>query len=145
MPGEIKVNDLPLPQYLVELINQGRWKKPDDVSALKALTGIADFSFLAVDFMNRETTGVEQKVSNPKFADIYGLASSKQRGAEIEESSIVDVDCSVLIAINLDEGVIFLDYRANRDEPRVVVSVRDNKRGCRYKIIAPNFESFARQ
>jgi hypothetical protein len=54
----MNVNGLPLPKLLLELLEQGRWKRPSDTTVLSQLTGsehAKDFDFLDVDIMRRET------------------------------------------------------------------------------------------
>ncbi|MCP4539578.1 MAG: methyltransferase domain-containing protein [Chloroflexi bacterium] len=140
----VNVNGLLLPKLLLDLLEQGRWKRPCDTTVLSQLTGSEhadDFSFLDVDGMRRETNS-EHLINDEKLAHIYGLASSKRKGIPITDPTILDVDNSVLIAINWEEEAICLDYRTSYDDPRVVVSVWEGNQPARWKVVAPDFSSF---
>ena len=47
-------------------------------------------------------------------------ASSKYAHAPIEDIAVSDIDKAILIAINMDEETIHLDYRTSFDDPRVL-------------------------
>jgi hypothetical protein len=143
----MNVNGLPLPKLLLELLEQGRWKRPSDTTALSQLTGsehAEDFDFLDVDGMRQETDP-EHLINDEESAYIYGLASSKRKGTPITDSTILDVDNSVLIVINWEEEAICLDYRTSYDDPRVVISLWESNQPARWKVIAPDFSSFVSQ
>lgn len=142
----INIHGLPLPKLLQELMEQGRWKKPANVIALKQMTGSQfpeDFTFLNIDGMRRESRPVHL-VEDKKLAKIYHLASSKSLGKPITNDEILDIDNSVCIAVNWSEEAICLDYRPSINNPRVVVSVCKEGQFTEWKVAAPDFPSFAR-
>ena len=143
----MKINGLLVPKLLLDLIGQGRWKRPADTTILHQLTGSEhadEFDFLSIDAMRRETAP-SHLVEDDKLARIYGLGSSKRTGTPIVDPTILDVDKSILIAINWDEEAICLDYRTSDDDPRVLVSLWEGGPYARWKIVAPDFSSFVLQ
>jgi hypothetical protein len=144
----MEINGLPVPKLLQQLIEQGRWKRPADTTILEELTGsrqAKEFDFLDVDGMRRETSS-EDLIGNSDMARIYGLASSERSEAPIADPAVLDVDKSILIAVNWNEEAIGLDYRTSNANPRVVVSYwPSNTRPAKWKVIAPDFTSFVLQ
>jgi hypothetical protein len=141
------INGLPLPKLMLQLIEERRWRNPPNPVVLEELTGIEkvrEFEFLDVAGMQRETAR-SHLIDDGRLALIYGLASSKLEGKPIADPTVLDVDKSILVAVNQDEEAICLDYRTSYDDPRVVVSVSENNQPVRWKTIAPNFTSFVSQ
>lgn len=139
------INQLLLPRLLQELIEQDRWKKPIDVTVLEAITHSrngTDFTFLDVRGMQRESYPIHL-VKDGKLAMIYHLASSKLSGKPIDDEGVLDIDKAVFIAINWSEEAICLDYRSSHDNPRVVASVIKEDELSKWKIISPDFKTFA--
>lgn len=141
--SEIRVNGLPLPPLLVEMLETGRWKPPQNSSRLRELLDWKriDNAFLNIEGMERETAA-GHRLYEHGYADLYGLDSSKRKGVSEVEDTFLDVDKSVLIAMNYDEEGIFLDYRRNPDNPSVVASFDYDNGRFRYKTISPDFFSF---
>jgi hypothetical protein len=140
-----EIDGLSLPEYLVELVKQDRWKVPANTTVLKRLvefTGNSDIGFIRVENMVRfnERTDLFE---DPKIARIYGLASSTQVGQEITEPGILDVDKAIMIALNWDEEAISLDYRPNIDAPCVMSGIIVENKNIVWKKIADDFKSFA--
>jgi hypothetical protein len=122
----------------------GRWKEPSDVSRLAEITGAelpTNFSFYGSRAMIRETRG-NIGLWKGGYGKIYGLASSRDKQAANPE--LLNVNLAVIIAGNLNEEVICLDYRENRGRPKVVCGTWTDSRGfCQWKVIAPTFDAFA--
>ncbi|MCI0397174.1 MAG: SMI1/KNR4 family protein [Chloroflexi bacterium] len=140
----VEVNGLPLPPLLLKLIEQNQWKRPEDTAVLAELTGSEradEFDFLTIESMRRETSGNHHLANDEKLAHIYALASSKHMEAPMEDSTVLDVDYAVIIAMNWDEEAICLDYRTSPDNPRVMMCQWGDE-GARWKVIAPDFTSF---
>jgi hypothetical protein len=143
----MQVNKLPLPSYLVELIESGRWKKPDNILVLSEMTGVQrpeGFSFLSIDGMERETNGGYFIVENGQ-GNIYGIYSSRDSEESLHHADFVDIANSIIIADNWDEEVICLDYRENQNDPSVVLSIypTTNEGSVQWKMLAKNFREFA--
>jgi hypothetical protein len=146
MEKPIKVNSLQLPAYLVELIHLNKWSAFREQSKLFSLIEMPyanRFNFMGTDSMERETMAGRRISRDEVQSRIYCVQSSKLLERQIIESDILDIDLAVFIAINTDEDVISLDYRSNLEEPTVCSFLDEGqKRG--WKIIAPDFTTFAR-
>ena len=143
----MEVNNLSLPLYLLELINTGKWEKPENISILSELTGVQRpeyFSFLLPDSMERETKGAYSLVKSG-HGYIYGIYSGNDLSSSSHNNDFLDVAKMIIIAVNLDEEVICLDYRDNPDEPSVVLSVYPptSEGVVQWKVLAKSFREFA--
>lgn len=141
----IIINGLPLPQSLQELMEEGRWKKPTNITSFKQITGSQfpeDFTFLDIRGMRLESNPIHL-AENEELAKIYSLASSKRLGQSVTRDEILDIDKSICIAINWSEEAICLDYRLSNDNPRVMAFVCKENAFAKWKVIAPDFPSFA--
>ena len=140
----IAVDELPLPKYLVELINQNRWGQPIDANQLKHLvnySGNTKFDFLAPENMIRANQ-LTDLIDNPETAYRFGHASSQKSGHAITDQTILDVDLAVIIAMNWDEEAICLDYRTDLNNPTIVFSHWTETRTV-WQTVAVNIEEFA--
>lgn len=143
------INNLPLPQHLIDLIAEGRWKTPDDKALLRQVTGNPDLN--PTDFFLRPTAIERENAANILLAQdeamcrIYGLDSSNRTGKPITNPEILDVDKAIIICCSYDEDAVCLDYRASMEEPQVVASTGEGSEPLRWKVIAPNFKHFAEQ
>jgi hypothetical protein len=143
----MEVNHLLLPSYLVELINAGRWEKPENISLLSEMTGVErpeDFSFLLSDRMERETNS-GYSIVNSGQGYIYGIYSGSDLNSTPQSNGFLDVTKSVIIAVNWDEEVICLDYCENPNEPSVVLSIYPptSEGAVQWKVLAKSFREFA--
>lgn len=138
------VNGLRLPARLIELLEEGRWTRPSDVSVLAQMTGAErpeDFTFYSLDGMIRETAG-NVDLWKEGYGQIYGLTSSSTPN-QLSNPEFLDVDRAVLIAGNWNEEIIALDYRENLDEPKVVCGTWPGGRAPgQWKVIATTFNEF---
>lgn len=135
----MEVNNLLLPNELVELISQGKWELPDNPNELERLTGVNNFIFLAPFNMSLETKNSHDLI-NRGLGYAFNLRSSKKEGNPILDLEALDVDLSVMIAIDLNENILCLDYRSNPENPRVVGLITEK---LRWIEVAPDFKSFA--
>jgi hypothetical protein len=144
-----EINGLLLPPYLLELAEQERWQRPADMTALLKLTKSrdADFRFYGIESLTRDNQWdgfFKEPDTDPPITHIFGLASSSRAGHDITDVKWLDTDKAIMIALNWDEDAICLDYRLDPQNPRVVASYYDEvDAGYRWKIIAPDFQSFA--
>jgi hypothetical protein len=135
------VNGLVLPQFLVELIGAGRWKRPADAGSLGKLTGVEH----AQDF---ELFTVEKMASNTKTmvatfeqrAELFQLSSSARGELEASNVDRLDVDRAILIGATFEEEFLALDYRS--DNPCIRVTDYSSK-PMKWREIAVDIESFA--
>lgn len=112
-----------VPRLLTELINTGRWKQPPDETIKKVIPFLQepmDF-LLDVESMQRESTSF--LADSPEMAELFHV----YRGSKAPEKELpwLDVDKALFIALNRVAGAdigIALDYRTDREDPRVVAS-----------------------
>ena len=126
-------------------MEKGRWKKPTNMIAFKQMTGSLypeDFTFLDVEGMRLESNPTHL-VENEDLAKIYSLTSSKRLGKSVTGDEILDIDQSICIAINWSEEAICLDYRLSNENPRVMAFVCNENALTKWKIVAPDFSTFA--
>jgi hypothetical protein len=150
-----------LPPLLCQLIEDGKWKHPDDTDLMRELVGgIYDtsiaglLSFLSTPSMERETMALKRlynidgEYTNSEgqilMRKIYGLSSSKLSGKPIPDH-MLDIDNQVCIAVSYEEEGFNLDYRLDSENPRVVANFPREDRFIRWRVIAPDFETFARK
>ena len=55
------------------------------------------------------------------FQVLSACESSKRTGNPITDSSKLDIDYAVCIASELDDNAIYLDYRIDENNPRVLI------------------------
>lgn len=140
----MEINGLKLPAYLVELMVAGRWKQPAEIDLLADIIGIRhprNFDFLTTNHIARETQAWHWLLEQG-LGDIYGITSTPMLNQRPE---FLDVTLALVIAMNLDEEIIGLDYRQNIEEPVVVFSVwpTTGKDPCQWQVLANTFREFA--
>lgn len=112
-----------VPPLLLELIQTGRWQQPPDEiikNAAPFLQEPMDFLF-DIGSMQRESTGF--LADSPEMSELFHV----YRGSKASERELpwLDVDKALFIAVNRIAGAdlgIALDYRTDREDPRVVAS-----------------------
>ena len=144
LTNRVEVDGLPLPEYLVQLVKEDRWRVPADTTTLKQLaefTGNSDICFISVEYMVRLNQRTDL-LRDPKLAKIYGLASAAQMGQEVTQPGVLDADKAIMIALNWDEEAICLDYRLNLGKPCVMSGPIVESKNNVWKKIAEDFKSF---
>lgn len=142
---QVFVNHLPLPKLMVDLIEEGLWKKNSDTRLLRNITkinNIETLDFLSIDGMRQESSG-EHLFESENLASIYGVSSSKRNMGPITDPNFMDVNTSVLFAININEEALCLDYRTSIDDPRVVAGIVSED-GIRWRTVTEDFTSFVK-
>jgi hypothetical protein len=148
----IEVNGHQLPSLLVKLIEEGKWGDRQILSAdvVNKLLGKLGLLPIELDMAKDDIQAKDwskfggSAEKRPRMFEIYGLASSKESGYQIENELLLDIDKAIFIAGNNDEEVICLDYRENPAEPRIMIGLW-NKTNANWHTIAPDFETFARE
>jgi len=141
----MEVNGHKLPDYLVQLIQEGRWKRPVDTKPLLKLADmIYEPDFCSLERM-REEIDANFDIVERGDGETYGMASSLQSGIAINDPGILDIDQAVIIVINEEEDTICLDYRGNEESPRIVALGANAWQSGKWKIIASDFQTFARE
>jgi len=112
-------SQMPLPRLLVELISSGRWKQPSDAAIQAAVPFLRE----PIDFLMSEA-----RMRSESSGQVVGLDHMREyRGSLSTPRALpwLDAELSLFIAVNREIGAdlgIALDYRENREDPRVVVS-----------------------
>jgi hypothetical protein len=144
---DVFINGLKLPSLLVEMVEDGRWKRPENIEKLSQLTGVArpmEFNFESFEGMARETEGARNLASDEETSAIYNLYSSKEHPSYKKNEGALDVDLAVLIIVNWDEEAVFLDYRPDKNEPSVRLAYWSTENNAQnHRLLANNFASFA--
>jgi hypothetical protein len=133
----VRINGLPLPKSLLDLIRQGRWRCPEDMSRINIVfPDHGDIKFYTLDYMpigNRRWPTDD----SPEF---MGMPDKNRSPGDI------DTKRSVLIAdigMGYDQPIA-LDYRDSSDDPPVLTlewsPYGDNNRWVR---IADNVSELA--
>lgn len=144
MESRPTVNGLPLPELLVTLIREGRWKHPRDARLREVIPFLVDpVDFLAsLEAMARESSG--HLADDPRMAAVFHEVRGHLAAGPVE-LPLRDVDRSFFVAINRlpgDDVAIALDFRTSAGDPRVIASDWDAGRGCVWREVAPTFSQF---
>jgi hypothetical protein len=139
------VNSLPLPDLLVSLIRHDRWVHPGDDRLRELIPFFGEpVDFLqCVESMQRESRG--SLVDDPAMSEVYHAVRGS-KASEPVELPWLDIELTVFIAVNRfpgDDLANALDYRTDRNDPRVVANDWGANRGCIWREVAPTFSTFA--
>jgi len=147
MKDNLKINGLPLPTLLLELLKSNQWRHPGD----EILRSFIPFLREPVDFLSLEQMHFESQwlmADDPRSSHLFHEARvSKQ----VEPISLpwLDVEKAVFIAVNRFPGSdigIALDYRTSFDDPCVVASDWWSTPGCCiWQEVAPSFSEFVKR
>jgi hypothetical protein len=141
------INGLTLPPLLVSIMATGRWRHPGD----QVIREVIPFLDGPVDFLGIEGIRHESRwglVDIPWAAAGFHLARGSRSPSPVELPWL-DVEKAVVIAVNRvhgDDIVIALDYRTDREDPRVVANrwLPAVRTGCVWCAVAGTFTEFAR-
>jgi len=135
------INNLPLPDLLIHLINENKWKHPGNDVMKKTIP----FFHEEIDFLFTET---EFKLENSSLYledEIFFCFDSK-KSKLANNLPYLASDLSILIAVNKipgDDLGIALDYRTSFLNPRIIANNwHSGIRGCPWIEISPTFEAF---
>jgi hypothetical protein len=142
----MQINELPLPDPLVALIEARRWKRPRNLDRLAEAAGFKSanrLDFLRVDQMDRETNALIN-LHEQGFAETYSLLSSTPDNPPPDDPSRLDVRLAVVIANNWDEEGLCLDYRPGLSKPRVLAGLWPDEKDTpmRWRVVAKDFTAF---
>lgn len=136
------INGLELPDSLIELMERNRWKRPKNLDALRAISGMAKpekLDFLKLRKMGAETEALFN-VYKEGHGDLYGLVYDEPADDKL------DVHRMIVLAVNDDEEGIALDYRS--EPPSVMAGTwtgsGEDERSV-WRTIAADFPTFARE
>jgi hypothetical protein len=142
VPEYRRVN-LKVPTLLRTLIDAGQWQHPGDEILLRVIPLLPD----PVDFRVRVPDSTVAAEIQDSFTPIDWETFKMYRDGEPDKPlPWLNADQAAFIAINRfpgDDVAIALDYRASKENPRVVASHwRDNKY-LEWFEVAKSFEAFA--
>lgn len=132
------ISGLELPQLLTKLVLSGKWKVPEDRSALALFfpdKNLDRLLFLGFEEMQRSII-ISYDLAKD-LGDVYSLYSSAS--GHDPNPEMIDVDQSISIIETDEEDVICLDYR--KTPPTVHMSVFLNNIVI-WKMIASDFDEF---
>ncbi|MEM9953092.1 MAG: hypothetical protein AAF846_15925 [Chloroflexota bacterium] len=155
----IKIRGFELPPLLEKFINDRVWgakyadgrvnhhiiKIPDEMLKKSGIPAIDPLSTSNIDTLKFENTNeawfprkIFSSYASWRSAFPY-YDSSKYRGEPITDSGILDIDKAIIIAGNISDDILCLDYRSN---PPSIVAIDwlDQK----FRTLAPDFETFAK-
>lgn len=144
-PGTVR--GLPLPQLLLDLIADGRWRHPGDEALAAALPWFADPVELLPDVaaVRRQSASLDD-LSGEDLGPLFRQARGST-AADPVELPWLDAERAVLIAVARtagDDTALALDYRTDPADPRVVGSdIWTNPREYTWRVAAPTFTAFA--
>ncbi len=140
-----RVNGLPLPALLIDLMAQGDWKHPgDDLlrQVVPFLRDPVDFA-TSMETMRRESSG--SLADDPRLSQVFHEVRGSRCGSPVDLPWL-DVERAVLIAVNRligDDVAIALDYRTSMSDPRVVASDWWSSEGsCLWVVASETFSRF---
>ncbi len=139
-----------LPDLLEQFLNDGIWTHnrsitipPEMLSSVR--TYVDDVRVRLYDLEGlKHDNGYFDRLSDEDFEFLKILnawESSKRSGMPIADITKLDIDYAVCIASELDDEVVHLDYRSDRDNPRVVMMDWDKRE---WRIVSPDFQIFAK-
>jgi hypothetical protein len=140
------INGLPLPRYLLALIEAGRWRCPADLSGVDRLfPDRGEFQLYSLDYMPFENHHWVRHFEDRHWLDRYAPMFLGSVDA-VKAPGDIDPRLSVLIGdlgIGYDQPIA-LDYRPSMEYPQVVTlewsyPARDN----RWVKVANNIREFA--
>lgn len=144
---EASVRGLVVPDLLVGLLANHRWRHPGDGVLREAMPWFTDpLIFLtSVDHMRRESRSLDSFSDDPASSNLFRVVRGSVLGHPVELPWL-DVERAFIVAVNRmpgDDVAIALDYRTNPADPLVVASDfwSDPKR-CAWRIVAPTFSVF---
>jgi hypothetical protein len=145
---KIVVRDLELPDRLVSLLRQGRWRHPGDTVMAEVVPWFeSPVDFLtSTEAMEAESRSMDLFADDPQYSQFFREVRGSSQQSPVELPWL-DVEQGVLIAVNRvlgDDVALALDYRGSSSEPRVVASDWwTDPKTCAWRLVAPSFSSFA--
>jgi hypothetical protein len=147
----MSVQGLPLPNLLVEMLGDGRWRHPGEQAVQQVMPWVyEELEFMPIETMRRETAGLARVIEEDELAGIFWVARGSAQ-VELVELPWLDIEAAVIIAMARYSDCIqvVLDYRTSAEEPRVVAYGEEwidlhqgNTWTLGWRVVAPAFSSF---
>jgi hypothetical protein len=141
------VRGLRLPQLLLDLIADGRWRQPDDDALAAAVPWFEDPLDLLTDVaaIRRQSRSLDD-LGGEDLGPLFRQTPGSTAAAAVELPWL-DTEQAVLLAVCRhagDDVAIALDYRTGPDGPRVVGSdIWTDPRAYTWRVAAPSVPAFA--
>jgi hypothetical protein len=145
----IEIRGFVLPPLLEKFLNEGIWTSKRSITVPQTM-----LSSIGIDLeVTVRLYGLEGlKWDNTYFDNMNdedfeflrpmnAWVSSKRTGKPITDTSKLDIDYAVCIASEISDDVIYLDYRVDETNPRVLVMDWKNRV---WRILVPDFDTFAK-
>jgi hypothetical protein len=145
----IKIRGFTLPSLLEKFLNEGVWTNKRSITIPQAmLSAIGMEDEVTVRLYDLESLRSDNTLQDnmsdslfKRFEFMSAWASSKRAGKPISDVSKLDIDYGVCIASEINDDVIYLDYRIDETNSRVLVM---DYRYRKWRILAPDFDTFAK-
>jgi hypothetical protein len=137
------IRGLPIPDLLVRMISEGRWRHPGDDAIRRVMPYMTDPLVFPASL---EIIEGESRIA---IAD-DGEPLRIHRGSTWPDESDLpwlDIERAFFVAINQipgDDVAVALDYRADPISPRVVASEWTDA-GCFWRVVSADFSEFVRE
>lgn len=147
----LKIRGFPLPPLLEKFLNEGIWtsKRTIDIPQpmlsavgiqLEVVVRLYDLEDLRLDNENTYLSDLSDE-SFEFFEWCCAYASSKRSDKAITDTNKLDIDYGICIASDIGDDAIFLDYRIDEANPRVLIMDWNNRI---WRILALDFDTFAK-
>jgi hypothetical protein len=148
----MELRGFPIPPLLEKFLNEGIWTHkrsiiiPTEMLSHTGMDWIVKVRLYELDellFDNSDNAWYyDWSDENFKLLErMSALVSSKRSGEVITDRKKLDVDKAIVIASELSDDIICLDYRFDVNNPPVVIM--DWAR-TEWAVLAPNFDAFAK-
>jgi hypothetical protein len=142
MSDDFFVNGLPVPQLLLSLLQQGKWKHPGDAALRRVIPFLEeDMIFLPMTLIRAEARrfSSDRPSLSEATREISGLGASHAVELPwLNTNKALFIACSRRVDMNIK---IALDYRASLTDPRVV-AVDWLPEGRFWREVTPTFTEF---
>lgn len=147
----IKIRGFVLPALLEKFLNEGVWTNTRSITVPQNMLSPLGIE-IECTVRLYDLEGLRRENNNSYFDDmsdksfeifkfISAFESSKRTGEAITDVRKLDIDYAVCIASELSDDAIYLDYRIDENNPRVLVMDWHKRE---WRILSPDFETFAK-
>ncbi|MFD1374308.1 hypothetical protein [Actinoplanes sichuanensis] len=146
-PATVRVRGLVVPDLLLDLLREGRWRHPGEPAVARVMPWFQDpLDFLgSIEQMERESRSLDHLTEDDEMAQLFGFARAQPATGPVELPWL-DVDRAFFIAMARyagDDTAIALDYRTSSSDPRVVASdVWNSSAPNTWRTVADTFSEF---
>jgi hypothetical protein len=139
----LQIRELPVPDLLVKLIAEGRWRHPGDDIIRRIVPMVVEPLIFLGSIERMDSESRTSVADDPQLSTIFRLYRGRLADARLELPWL-DIDRAFFVAVNKnigDDVAIALDFRTGVADPRVVASeYRDHEYW--WRTVAPSFSQF---